>query len=66
MAEAGLEFYRDVARAGYRGAYLQKLADDVASGSLDLERLNDPEIPSMRSNSDCSRSRASAPTQRRT
>jgi 3-methyladenine DNA glycosylase/8-oxoguanine DNA glycosylase len=45
MAEAGLEFYRDVARAGYRGAYLQKLADDVASGSLDLERLNDPEIP---------------------
>ena len=45
MAEAGLEFYRDVARAGYRGAYLQKLADDVASGSLDLERLNDPGIP---------------------
>ena len=45
MGEAGLEFYRDVARAGYRGAYLQKLADDVASGSLDLERLNDPGIP---------------------
>jgi 3-methyladenine DNA glycosylase/8-oxoguanine DNA glycosylase len=45
MAEAGLDFYRDGARAGYRGAYLQKLADDVASGSLDLERLNDPAIP---------------------
>ena len=45
MAEAGLDFYRDVARAGYRGAYLQKLADDVASGALDLERLNDPDIP---------------------
>ena len=45
MAEAGLDFYRDVARAGYRGAYLQTLAEDVASGALDLERLNDPELP---------------------
>jgi N-glycosylase/DNA lyase len=45
MAEAGEEFYRDVARAGYRGAYLRKLADDVASGALDLEDLNDPEMP---------------------
>ncbi len=45
MAEAGDDFYRDVARAGYRGAYLRALADDVASGSLDLEELNDPELP---------------------
>ena len=45
MAEAGDAFYRDVARAGYRGAYLRKLADDVASGALDLEELNDPELP---------------------
>jgi 3-methyladenine DNA glycosylase/8-oxoguanine DNA glycosylase len=45
MAEAGLDFYRDVARAGYRGAYLQALAEDVASGALDLEQLNDPELP---------------------
>ena len=45
MAEAGEGFYRDVARAGYRGAYLRKLADDVASGALDLEELNDPELP---------------------
>ena len=45
MAEAGDGFYRDVARAGYRGAYLRKLADDVASGALDLEELNDPELP---------------------
>jgi len=45
MAEAGDEFYRDVARTGYRGAYLRKLADDVASGALDLEQLNDPELP---------------------
>lgn len=45
MAEAGEDFYRDVARAGYRGAYLRALADDVASGALDLEELNDPELP---------------------
>jgi len=45
MAEAGEDFYRDVARAGYRGAYLRALAGDVASGALDLEALNDPELP---------------------
>ena len=39
MAAAGEDFYRDVARAGYRGAYLRTLADDVAAGRLDLERL---------------------------
>jgi len=37
MAEAGLDFYRDVARAGYRGAYLRSLAGAVACGDLDLE-----------------------------
>jgi 3-methyladenine DNA glycosylase/8-oxoguanine DNA glycosylase len=45
MAEAGEGFYRDVARAGYRGAYLRALANDVAEGSLDLETLNDPALP---------------------
>jgi 3-methyladenine DNA glycosylase/8-oxoguanine DNA glycosylase len=45
MAEAGDVFYRDAARAGYRGAYLRKLADDVASGTLDLEELDDPGLP---------------------
>jgi 3-methyladenine DNA glycosylase/8-oxoguanine DNA glycosylase len=45
MAEAGEDFYRDVARAGYRGAYLRALAEDVASGALDLEQLNNPELP---------------------
>ena len=45
MAGAGLDFYRDVARAGYRGAYLQSLAEQVAGGSLDLEELNDSELP---------------------
>jgi 3-methyladenine DNA glycosylase/8-oxoguanine DNA glycosylase len=37
MASAGEPFYRDVVRAGYRGAYLVQLAGDVASGELDLE-----------------------------
>ena len=45
MAAAGEEFYRDVARAGYRGAYLIDLAGAVADGSLDLEALGDPELP---------------------
>ena len=39
MAAADEAFYRDVARAGYRGAYLRSLASDVASGELDLEAL---------------------------
>lgn len=43
MAQADDSFYRDVARAGYRSAYLRTLAADVAEGRLDLERLNDPE-----------------------
>jgi 3-methyladenine DNA glycosylase/8-oxoguanine DNA glycosylase len=45
MAEAGVDFYRDVVRAGYRGAYLRSLALSVAEGVLDLEALNDPELP---------------------
>jgi N-glycosylase/DNA lyase len=45
MAEAGEGFYKDVVRAGYRGPYLRGLAADVAEGSLDLETLNDPELP---------------------
>ena len=39
MAAAPITFYRDTARAGYRGAYLKALAKDVATGSLDLEAL---------------------------
>ena len=39
MAETPEAFYRDVARAGYRGAYLRTLAATVADGSLDLETL---------------------------
>jgi 3-methyladenine DNA glycosylase/8-oxoguanine DNA glycosylase len=41
MAAAPEAFYRDVVRAGYRGAYLRTLAGDVAAGSLDLEQLRD-------------------------
>jgi 3-methyladenine DNA glycosylase/8-oxoguanine DNA glycosylase len=40
MAEAPDDFYRDVARAGYRGPYLQTIARDVAGGTLDLEALD--------------------------
>jgi N-glycosylase/DNA lyase len=39
MAAADDSFYRDVARAGYRGAYLRSLAGSVAGGELDLEVL---------------------------
>jgi len=39
MAEATESFYREVARAGYRGAYLISLSRSVAEGTLDLEVL---------------------------
>jgi 3-methyladenine DNA glycosylase/8-oxoguanine DNA glycosylase len=45
MAAAPDSFYKDVARAGYRGAYLRDLAADVAEGRLDLEALDDPDLP---------------------
>jgi N-glycosylase/DNA lyase len=45
MAAAGDNFYRGVARAGYRGPYLRKLAAGVAGGELDLESLHDPGLP---------------------
>jgi 3-methyladenine DNA glycosylase/8-oxoguanine DNA glycosylase len=45
VADAGDAFFRDVARAGYRGPYLRAVADDVASGRLDLEALRDPALP---------------------
>jgi 3-methyladenine DNA glycosylase/8-oxoguanine DNA glycosylase len=41
MATAPEAFYRDVVRAGYRGAYLRTLADAVVAGSLNLEQLRD-------------------------
>jgi N-glycosylase/DNA lyase len=48
MAAADVSFYRDVMRAGYRGAYLRSLAADVAAGELDLEalgRMDREELP---------------------
>jgi N-glycosylase/DNA lyase len=45
MAAADDEFYRDVVRAGYRGPYLRTLAEDVAAGRVDLEALDDPDLP---------------------
>ncbi|MDQ6884739.1 MAG: Fe-S cluster assembly protein HesB [Candidatus Dormibacteraeota bacterium] len=39
MAAAGEDFYRRVAGAGYRGAYLRALAMSVADGTVDLEAL---------------------------
>jgi 3-methyladenine DNA glycosylase/8-oxoguanine DNA glycosylase len=44
MAQADKGFYRDVARAGYRGPYLRTLASDVAEARLDLEALGDPTL----------------------
>lgn len=41
MASARPTFYRDVVRAGYRGAYLRTLAREVVKGSIDLEELRD-------------------------
>jgi N-glycosylase/DNA lyase len=39
MAAAPEAFYRDVVRAGYRGAYLRTLSAGVAEGTIDLEEL---------------------------
>lgn len=39
MAEAPESFYRDVVRAGYRGAYLRAFARSVADGETDVEPL---------------------------
>jgi 3-methyladenine DNA glycosylase/8-oxoguanine DNA glycosylase len=44
LAQADEGFYRDVARAGYRGPYLRALATDIAEGRLDLESLTDPAL----------------------
>jgi 3-methyladenine DNA glycosylase/8-oxoguanine DNA glycosylase len=41
MAHAPDSWFRDVARMGYRGAYVRAIARDVATGKLDLEALLD-------------------------
>jgi 3-methyladenine DNA glycosylase/8-oxoguanine DNA glycosylase len=45
IAQADEAFFKDVARAGYRGPYLRALATDVADGQLDTEAFNDSELP---------------------
>lgn len=48
MASAGVDFYREVVRAGYRAAYLAELARAVAGGEVDLEswgRASSDELP---------------------
>lgn len=48
MADAGEDFYREIARAGYRGRYLMSLAQSVTAGDIDLEemgRLPREELP---------------------
>ena len=45
VAQAPAEFFVEVARAGYRGPYLRRLADSVARGELDLETLGDRALP---------------------
>jgi 3-methyladenine DNA glycosylase/8-oxoguanine DNA glycosylase len=45
MAGMDVAFYREVVRAGYRGPYFKQLATDVAEGTIDLEELNDPDLP---------------------
>ena len=68
MADAPEAFYREVVRAGYRGAYLRSLA---ALGRLRRARPRaagptTASSPTTRSSSGCSHSRASARTRRRT
>ena len=48
MADSGESFFRDVARAGYRGPYLLTLSRAVAESGLDLEwfgRASEDELP---------------------
>ena len=42
LADADGTFFKDVAKAGYRGPYLKTIATEVAEGELDLEALGDP------------------------
>jgi N-glycosylase/DNA lyase len=44
VAAAGEDFFKDVAKTGYRGAYIRTVAADVAEERLDLEAFNDPAL----------------------
>ena len=45
IASVSEESFTKRVRLGYRGPYIHRLAGQVASGELDLERLLDPAIP---------------------
>jgi N-glycosylase/DNA lyase len=45
MADATESFYRDVAKTGYRGAYLRSLARSVVDGEVDLEAFATSPVP---------------------
>ncbi|MBD0372910.1 MAG: Fe-S cluster assembly protein HesB [Pyrinomonadaceae bacterium] len=45
MAEAPLQFYTDVMRAGYRAPYFKELAERVACGELDVEGWLSSDLP---------------------
>jgi len=45
MAEAPLDFYVEVVRAGYRAPYFKELAERVACGELDVEGWLASELP---------------------
>jgi N-glycosylase/DNA lyase len=47
MAEAPESFYREIVRAGYRGAYLIALSRSVAEGSLDIESFSSATIAEL-------------------
>jgi 3-methyladenine DNA glycosylase/8-oxoguanine DNA glycosylase len=44
LARTPAQWYRDVAKMGYRGAYVQSIARDVAEHTLDLEALTGDEV----------------------
>ena len=66
MAEAGDAFYRDVVRAGYRGAYLHSLAERWPRAGSTSRRSTTLSWATRRSQSGCSHSPAAAPMRRRT
>ena len=45
MAGQTAEYYRDEIRAGYRSPYFAELAENVASGKLDVESWIDSDLP---------------------
>jgi 3-methyladenine DNA glycosylase/8-oxoguanine DNA glycosylase len=45
MADAPMDFYKDIMRAGYRAPYFKELAERVADGELDVEGWLTSDLP---------------------